>query len=284
MSEVLQLLINGIGIGGIIGLSSLGLAVTYKVVGFVNFAHTEFMTLAAYLAIFFHALTNSFVLGSLLSVLSISLMALILEKTVWRPSRNLSSGDSVQMLILAVAVGTFMRGLIIFIWGNRPKGFDIPIRPDEVFFGINFSLLQVTAVAVAIISSIVVYAIFQYTEVGLKMRAVSDDKQLAAISGINVDKVINYTWIISASIAALSGIIYGMMGLVAPYLSFNLFLPMFAALLVVGMRDPAKAALGGFFVGIVQEMSVIVIPPEFKGGISLVIIVILLVWRERTHA
>jgi len=99
---------------------------------------------------------------------------------------------------------------------------------------------------VAIISSIVVYAIFQYTEVGLKMRAVSDDKQLAAISGINVDKVINYTWIISASIAALSGIIYGMMGLVAPYLSFNLFLPMFAALLVVGMRDPAKAALGGF--------------------------------------
>jgi len=56
----------------------------------------------------------------------------------------------------------------------------------------------------------VVYAIFQYTEVGLKMRAVSDDKQLAAISGINVDKVINYTWIISASIAALSGIIYGM--------------------------------------------------------------------------
>jgi neutral amino acid transport system permease protein len=242
------------------------------------------MTLAAYLAIFFHALTNSFVLGSLLSVLSISLMALILEKTVWRPSRNLSSGDSVQMLILAVAVGMFMRGLIIFIWGNRPKGFDIPIRPDEVFFGINFSLLQVTAVAVAIISSIVVYAIFQYTEVGLKMRAVSDDKQLAAISGINVDKVINYTWIISASIAALSGIIYGMMGLVAPYLSFNLFLPMFAALLVVGMRDPAKAALGGFFVGIVQEMSVIVIPPEFKGGISLVIIVILLVWRERTHA
>jgi len=284
MSEVLQLLINGIGIGGIIGLSSLGLAVTYKVVGFVNFAHTEFMTLAAYLAIFFHALTNSFVLGSLLSVLSISLMALILEKTVWRPSRNLSSGDSVQMLILAVAVGMFMRGLIIFIWGNRPKGFDIPIRPDEVFFGINFSLLQVTAVAVAIISSIVVYAIFQYTEVGLKMRAVSDDKQLAAISGINVDKVINYTWIISASIAALSGIIYGMMRLVAPYLSFNLFLPMFAALLVVGMRDPAKAALGGFFVGIVQEMSVIVIPPEFKGGISLVIIVILLVWRERTHA
>jgi neutral amino acid transport system permease protein len=284
MSEVLQLLINGIGIGGIIGLSSLGLAVTYKVVGFVNFAHTQFMTLAAYLAIFFHALTNSFVLGSLLSVLSISLMALILEKTVWRPSRNLSSGDSVQMLILAVAVGMFMRGLIIFIWGNRPKGFDIPIRPDEVFFGINFSLLQVTAVAVAIISSIVVYAIFQYTEVGLKMRAVSDDKQLAAISGINVDKVINYTWIISASIAALSGIIYGMMGLVAPYLSFNLFLPMFAALLVVGMRDPAKAALGGFFVGIVQEMSVIVIPPEFKGGISLVIIVILLVWRERTHA
>jgi len=121
MSEVLQLLINGIGIGGIIGLSSLGLAVTYKVVGFVNFAHTEFMTLAAYLAIFFHALTNSFVLGSLLSVLSISLMALILEKTVWRPSRNLSSGDSVQMLILAVAVGMFMRGLIIFIWGTDRK-------------------------------------------------------------------------------------------------------------------------------------------------------------------
>jgi len=80
------------------------------------------MTLAAYLAIFFlHALTNSFVLGSLLSVLSISLMALILEKTVWRPSRNLSSGDSVQMLILAVAVGMFMRGLIIFIWGTDRK-------------------------------------------------------------------------------------------------------------------------------------------------------------------
>lgn len=271
---------NGVGIGAIVALGALGLSVTYRYVGFVNFAYPEFMTFSAYLTIIYHNVSGNLILSVFLTSITMIIFSLLLEKVVWLPARRKKTLDSVHLLILAVAVGMFLRGLIIFIWGNRPMSFDVPVVVDHSFLGFTFPSVYVAAVAVTLVSVFLIYLLVNYTDLGLRMNAVGDDTRLASISGIDVNKAVNISWVLSSLIAVMAGVLYGMTGLVVPYMSFNLLLPMFAALLIGGLKDPVRTVLGGFLVGMVQEVSTIVISPEFKSGVSLIIVVLLLVRRE----
>lgn len=281
IENIAQLFLNGIGIGSIIALGAVGLTIVYRVAGFANFAHPEFMTLGAYFGLIFQSISGSLLVGVIASAITVAIIAVILDQTLWKPARHKWGGDPLLLMIIAVAVGLFLRGLIIFIWGNRPLSFDIPIYHDLTFAGLGMSIFHLTAIGLAGISMLVVYWILNHTEIGTGMRAVGDNEELAQISGFSINRIIIFTWAISAVIAAFGGIIYGMMTVVNPIFGFRLFLPIFAAVIVGRVGNPYGAMLGGYFVGIAQETSVILLPHEYKTGVSLIIIVLALVIRFR---
>jgi branched-chain amino acid transport system permease protein len=121
----------------------------------------------------------------------------------------------------------------------------------------------------------------QRSRAGTAMRAVSDDRDLAESSGINVDRVIWITWIMAAGLAALGGVFYGLNESVSYEMGFKILLLLFAAVVLGGLGSAYGVMVGGFVVGIVVEMSTLVLPAELKVVSGLVILIVMLLFRPQ---
>jgi neutral amino acid transport system permease protein len=144
----------------------------------------------------------------------------------------------------------------------------------------------------AIVAAVGLYVLLQYTKVGKAMRAVADDIDLARVSGINVDRVILWTWVVAGGLAALGGSLYGLTEAVRPNMGWFLILPMFAAVILGGIGNPYGAIAGALMIGIAQEVSTYCpatlgelakycIGTAYKQGIGLIIMVLVLLLRPQ---
>jgi len=113
------------------------------------------------------------------------------------------------------------------------------------------------------------------------MRATSDEPALAKVSGIDVNRVIDWMWIIGMGLAGLAGFLYGLQTSLRPDMGFHLLLPMFAAVILGGIGNPYGAMLGGLTIGLAQDMSLIVLPSQYKIAVSFVVMIIVLIFRPR---
>ena len=119
------------------------------------------------------------------------------------------------------------------------------------------------------------------TRMGKAMRASSDSLDLARVSGIDVDRVILWTWVIASALAAVGGIMLGMDTMLREVMGWSLLLPIFAAIILGGIGNPYGAMAGGMIIGLSQEMSVAIIPPEYKPAVAFVIMIIVLLIRPK---
>jgi branched-subunit amino acid ABC-type transport system permease component len=117
------------------------------------------------------------------------------------------------------------------------------------------------------------FALLRYTDVGIAMRAASDDTSLARVRGIDTERLVVYVWIVGGAVAGLAGIMLGLDAQLRPNMGFTALIPIFAAVILGGIGDPVGAVVGGYAIGVAQELSVIVIPSEYKALIGLVVLV-----------
>jgi neutral amino acid transport system permease protein len=284
--EFAQLAINGIAVGSIIALAAVGLTLSLGILRLPNFAHGEFLTIGAYLT--FVANTSPLIggqglnvwLAMALAVIGTVLVILVCEKLIWSVMRNRRT-TSTTVMIISIGLSLFLRNAIIFIWGGENQAYNLPVAPALNIFGLRVVFFDIVVVALTAIAIVVLHVILQYTKVGKAMRALADDLDLSRVTGINVDRVVIWTWILAGGFTAIGGGMYGLITAVRPNMGWFLILPIFASVILGGIGNPYGAILGALIIGIAQEMSTYWLPSEYKLAVALIIMVLVLLFRPQ---
>ena len=279
----LRLLVDGIRFGLIIAMSAIGLSLIYGTTGLVNFSHGEMVTFGALVAFFFNVTLGwTMLAAAAAAVIVAGVTGGGLDRFFWRPLRNRGTGV-IAMLVVSIGLSILLRYIFNFQFGGRTRtyrqytlqreGLDlgpVTIVPRDLI-GMLLSVAVLVGVAVFL----------QRTRVGKGMRAVSDNRDLAESSGIDVDRVINFVWVGGAALAAFGGILHGLSALVSWQMGFQLLLLMFAGVTLGGLGTAYGALVGSMVVGMVMEVSTLYIPSEFKTVTALAILIGILIVRPQ---
>ncbi len=277
------LAIAGLKLGATIAMAAVGLSLIYGVTGLVNFAHGETVTLGAVLA---YLLTTSVVgpgwpmVVALIPVLAlVAVFGGIQDSFLWRPLRK-RGVSSLSMMVVSIGLSFALRSLIQFIFGGEPRAFpEFAGQASINVLGIPMVPKHLLTIGVALVVLTLLATFLQKSRYGTAIRAVADDRDLAESSGINVEGVINRTWILATALAGLSGIALGINESAQYDMGFRLLLLLFAAVVLGGLGTVYGVMLGSFVVGLAVEMSTLWLPSELKATAGLVILIVMLLFR-----
>ena len=282
IDQIPQLIFNGISFGLIIAITSVGLSLIFGTTGLVNFSHSEHVTWGAIVAWWINADHDLHILWAALLAIGIgAATAALVEKLLW--SRLRSRGMSlVAMMIVSIGLSLAARSVLQLLFGgvfrpyeqyNVQQGIDVgPITASPKDFWL-IAIILVVIVGVA--------SMLQYTRIGKAMRAVSDNPDLAASSGIDVDRVILFVWALGGGLAALGGVLFGLQQQVQFEMGFRLLLLMFAGITLGGLGTAYGALVGSFVVGMFVELSTLVIATELKNVGALLVLIVVLLFRPQ---
>jgi branched-chain amino acid transport system permease protein len=260
-------IIPGLAYGSQLALGALGVTMVYSVLRFSNFAHGELMSFGAMTAILVTwwlqgAGISLGILPTALLALPVAIVvtigvALIADRLVFRYYRK-TRAESVTFLIVSLGVMFFLGGIIRFIIGpsNRiftdGERFILKARTFKQITGLNegvaIKMTQGLTLAVAVVMVVFVFWFLNRTRTGKSMRAYADNEDLALLSGINPERVVTITWIITGALAAVAGTLYGLDKSYKPFIYLSILLPIFAAAIVGGVGNPVGAIAGGFII------------------------------------
>jgi len=274
-----QLIANGVVYGCIIALAAIGLSLAYRIMNFANFAHGDFLTLGAYLTLFLAATLNlGFPAACILAIPITAAFAVALDIGIWKPVRS-SGASRTAIMILSIGVSIAIRNALIIFFMPDALRFPLPVMESMNIGGILLTSFQISVVLIALASMLVVHALLSRTVLGKSMRALADNPDLAKITGINVDRVIRYTWMVSMGLAALAGIMFGLITHINPNMGWSIILPMFAAAILGGIGNAYGAMAGGMIIGLAQEISTAILPAEYKIAVSFAVMIAVLFFR-----
>ncbi|MFN6566282.1 branched-chain amino acid ABC transporter permease [Dendronalium sp. ChiSLP03b] len=279
-TQFAQLIVNGIAVGSIIALAAVGLTLTYGILRLSNFAHGDFLTLGAYLTLLVNTVGVNIWLSMVLAGVGTVAMMLLSEKLLWSRMRNLRA-TSTTLIIISIGLALFLRNGIIFIWGGRNQNYNVPVTTALDIFGVKVPQNQLLVLGLAILAILALHFLLQHTKIGKAMRAVADDLDLARVSGINVDRVIFWTWLIAGTLTSLGGSMYGLITAVRPNMGWFLILPLFASVILGGIGNPYGAIIAALIIGIAQEVSTPWLGSQYKQGIALLIMILVLLIRPK---
>jgi len=275
-----QLIVNGIAVGSIIALAAVGLTLTYGILRLSNFAHGDFMTLGAYLTWLANRsgvnIWISMILGAAVTVGAM----LLCEKVLWKPMCD-RRADGTTLIIISIGLALFIRNGIILIWGGNNQTYDLPVASALSIAGLRIPQNQLIVMGLAVVAIVGLHFLLQNTKIGKAMRAVADDIDLARVTGINVERVVLWTWVITGIFTALGGSMYGLVTGIRPNMGWFLILPMFASVILGGIGNPYGAIAGALVIGIAQELSVPLLGSQYKLGVALLIMVVILLFRPQ---
>lgn len=284
--RALQLAIDGAKLGLLIAMCAIGLSLIYGTTGLTNFAHGEMVTFGAMSAYLFHV-TGVFgwqaplVVGGLFALILGGLAGYVFNESVWRPLRR-RGASLISALVVSIGFSIFFRYVMLFIFGGR-DGFYRDYRIQErIDFG-RFDLApkDIWIMGLSIVVLVGVASALQFTRIGKAMRAVADNRDLAASSGIDVEKVIRWVWVSGSALAALGGVMFAATEAIGWEMGFRLLLLMFAGVTLGGLGTAYGALFGSLIVGVFIQTSTLVIPSDLKNVGALIMLVVVLLVRPQ---
>ncbi len=280
--RVIRLTVDGLRFGLVIVVAAIGLSLIFGTTGLTNFAHGELVTLGAVIAWVFNVTFGlPLLVASALAIVVGVGVGWLNNAAVWHPLRKRRLG-LIPQLVVSIGLAISLRYLILMLFSDRQQAFaDYPVSAERNFGPIAITDINLITICVSVVVLVGVALMLQRTQIGKAMRAVSDNKDLAASSGINVERVIAYVWCLGGGLAALGGVLLAVSelgGRVQWEMGFKLLLLMFAGITLGGLGTAYGALVGCIVVGLLVQLSTLFISPDLKyvGGL-LVLIVILIV-------
>jgi neutral amino acid transport system permease protein len=284
--RTLQLAIDGLKLGLLIAMCAIGLSLIYGTTGLTNFAHGEMVTFGAMMAYLFHVTgvfgwQSSLIVGGILALLFGGLAGFFFNEGVWRPLRRRGS-SLISMLVVSIGFSIFFRYILLYFFGGR-DGFyrDYRIQKRISFRWFEVAPKDLWIMGIAVVVLVGVASALQYTRIGKAMRAVADNRDLAASSGIDVEKVIRWVWIAGSALAALGGVLFATTEAVGWEMGFRILLLMFAGVTLGGLGTAYGALFGSVIVGVFIQTSTMVIPSDMKNVGALLMLVLVLLVRPQ---
>ena len=277
----LQELVVGLATGSIYALIALGYTMVYGIIELINFAHGDIFMIGTLVAItifnLFGVTTNTILTGGTLifvmlvaclgAMVACAILGVAIERVAYRPLRN---APRLAPLISAIGMSLILEDI-----GKLWKGISFIAFP-QVIGQVNYNIGPVTitninilVIAVSVVLMLALQWMVTSTRIGRAMRSVAQDREAAALMGVNVDFVITFTFFVGAALAGAAGFIYGLQyGSTVFYIGFQLGLIAFTAAVLGGIGNIVGAMLGGVLIGIIESMSTL-IPDSSQGGFGL---------------
>jgi len=292
MEYFLQQLINGLTLGAVYGLIAIGYTMVYGIIGMINFAHGEVYMIGAFMSVIFFLLLGLLGLTWVpLQLLVVLLCAMAftamygwtIERVAYRPLRN---APRLAPLISAIGMSILLQNAVQLLQGARPKplppiiqgGFELWRRPDG--FAVSISYLQITIIVVTVVLMAAFTFIIQRTALGRAQRATQQDRKMAELLGVDVDRTISLTFVIGASLAAVAGFMVVLYyGVIDFFIGFIAGIKAFTAAVLGGIGSLPGAMLGGLIIGIVEAMWAGYFQSEFGEVAVFTILVLVLIFR-----
>ena len=278
-----QSFVNGIFLGLLLAMAALGLSLVFGTTGLTNFAHGELITFGAIAGYIIQRDLNwAFIPAAALAVMLSGVFGYANDKLLWKPLRRRGTG-LIAMMIVSIGLAIFVRNIYQYVAGAGSHQFTgVPVRgqPWEIA-GVDIAARTFWSAVICVVVLVIVSIAVQRTRLGKATRAVSDNPALAASSGIDVDRVIVTIWIVGGALAGLGGILYGVNYGFDYQVGFKILLLVFAGVTLGGLGTIWGTMAGSLLVGLMVEMSSLVLPPELKFVTALFVLILVLLVRPQ---
>ena len=291
MAYFLQQLINGLTLGAVYGLIAIGYTMVYGIIGMINFAHGEIFMIGAFITVIGFAVISAAGISSvplalsivlIVSVLITSLYGWSIERVAYRPLRH---STRLAPLISAIGMSVLLQNYVQLLQGARVKTMapvlqgGVTLMQRSEGFAVSISYLQIVILLVTLGLMIAVTLFVRRTPLGRAQRACEQDKIMAALVGINVDRTISMTFVLGAALAAVAGFMVTIYyGVVDFFMGFMAGMKAFAAAVLGGIGSLPGAMVGGILIGIIESFWGGYVNAEYKDvAVFGVLILVLLI-------
>ena len=281
VTQFVQTLVFGLVEGSVISVGAVGLTLSYGVTRFINFAYGEFLTYGAYLALFLSGAGLGVALplpvAAVVAVVLVGALGVGVSRVFFEP---IAARGPIPLLITSIGVAFVLRYGLTAAVGVSAKQLPVPLMRPVTVFGVGTTPLRAGVFAVAVAAMLLVHLLLTRTMLGKTMRAISGNRDLAEIAGIDTDGVIRRTWFVSAGAGALAGVLYAV--LFAPFrptVGFEYLIVIFAATLLGGIGRPYGAMTGALIVGVAMSLGSRYLSAEYTMAYAFVILVGVLLFK-----
>jgi branched-subunit amino acid ABC-type transport system permease component len=246
-----QIVINGLITASELGIIAIGLTMTFSILRFGNFAHTEVAVLGAYFAFTLNVgLHWNLVAAMLMAAAIVGLVGIAIDRGIFRVMRN---AGEVTPMIASLGVALAIRHTVQAIWGPQTLRYDYEVRPGLRLLGGFVTAPQIGIFIIAAIAMLAFHLLLQYTRIGKAMRATATNRDLAKACGIDTEKVTMTVWFIGSAFAGLGGALLAWDTQLDPYLGFAYVIPVFSIVLIGGVGSVYGAIAAALLVALVQS-------------------------------
>ena len=278
MDELLQHLVNALILGSTYALLGIGLTLIFGIMRVVNFTHGELYALGAYAVFFLEvSLGVNFFLALVISVIVGCAVGAAIEFVLLRP---LLDADIDTTMLVMIGAWIVMQNTELFYWGGVSKAIMTPFPDEPLQVGPIFvSWLRLFVLVMALILIAATYVLINRTKLGKAMRATFQDRDTAALMGVNIKGIYTATFAIGSGLAAAAGALLGPVFLVTPSMGDLASLKAFAIVILGGLGNITGATLGGFILAFVEEIGAGYISSGYRDAMGFLIIIIVLLFK-----
>ncbi len=298
MSDILQILpqqiVFGLALGSVYGLIALGYTMVYGILFMINFAHGEIFMIGAYLG--WGVLTfllNAQIAGLhaawvvplmlLQAMLGAGLLGVCLERFAYRPLYA-RGATRLGPLISAIGASIFLQNAVMLTQGARMKVYMTSLLFPRAWrfeiLGVSISVLVIVMIAAAALMMWGLHELVQRTTLGRSIRAVAEDREMAAVVGVNVRRVIAMTFFLGSALAGAGGVLVGLYYTqIDFFMGYSAGLKAFTAAVLGGIGNIRGAMLGGLLLGLIESLAVTFINPAYKDVVAFAVLIVTLVVR-----
>lgn len=276
MNELGAVLISGMVSGATYALLGLGIVIIFRSTDVVNFAIGDFGTFGVFVAFAMISRGLPIAFAGLCALLVAGLMGVATERTVIRP---LGPGKTFAALVLTLALSLILASAAGFIFGHEPKAFPALVPGNVTMIGLVVSWQKVATAGLALVAMALIAAFMRYTTLGIAMRASAEDPYAARIVGINRNLIAPLAWFIGCALAGLAAVLLAPDATLTVTLMFAPLFRAFAGVFLGGLESMVGAAVGGFAIGILDDLAGRYVSASFRDTFVFAIIVLVLFLR-----
>lgn len=279
MHQILLSIGFGLVTASVLAMAGVGMSLQFSVTNFVNFAYGDYATLGAYLALVGLRLHAPIWMAAVLSAVGLALFSLFIYRVVFRSFVKRRSRHG-TLLIVAVGLSLVVQGTIASIWGSGFQTYQLHGGKPLHVGPFLLTAEQLLIILVAAIALTAVYSLLRYTMLGKAMRAMSDNSDLAEVSGINTQRVTDATWLLSGMLVGIAGVVLAInTASFTPVLGVQFLFLVFAGVILGGIGNVQGAMLGALIVGVSTEVAASYVGSAYSNAAAFLVMILILLIR-----
>jgi branched-subunit amino acid ABC-type transport system permease component len=274
-----QVILNGLVTGLTLALPAIALTLTYSILKFPNFAIGAMLTLGAYYAFALNALLGlPLLVAAIFAAILLSVTLIATDRIVFSKLRDRTS---ITLLVASIGVSFVLENIARLIFGNTARSFDVAVTGGYELWTLRVNAEEAYTAVTAFSAMIAIYILLSHTALGRSMRAVADNPTLASVRGVDRESVVRKTWAVSGLLIGGASVLAGLDRAIDPLIGWNYLISVFAGAILGGLGSPVGAVLGAIIIGLVEELSTLVISPNYREATGFLAIALILLLRPQ---